>query len=281
MISRRVAAAAVILLALVLCGTVGRAVGFDLGCEIVFLDATGTLSRVPVALHAASDELVSLLADQGMPPDEVADIATSFDTAIADLSAGLATFPTLLPVPMIGGGIEIPLPFVVVDGIRVFGGILDTAIVRGVATLAGVEIPDPLLDEEFDLGGETAHLAADLDISAWVVSVEAVKRLDIWVAALNLSAGVDSTGGALTAVVTREVPAGWEGGIDATVASLHLEDLRWSAFAAHVGARLELGFPFLRLYAEVRLVQPVAEWVGWWDLHVGGLAGSVGMVIRF
>jgi len=281
MISRRAAAAAVVLFALVLGAACVRAGGFDLGCEIVSLDVAGTLARVPIALHGASDELLTLLADQGMSPDELADLAADFDSVIADVNAGLTAFPTLVPVPMIGGGIEIPLPFVVVDGVRLSGGILSSGIVRGIADMAGVEIPDPLLDEEFALGDETARFTVDADLSAWAISVEAVKRFDIVIAALNLSAGIGWTGGAVTVDVGRELSPEWAEGVDAALAALHLDDVRWSALAAHVGARLEVGFPFLRLFAEARLVQPIVEWVGWWDLHVGGLAGAVGVVIRF
>ncbi len=281
MISRRAAAAAVVLVALALGATSDLAAGIDLGCEIVSLDVTGTLPRVPVALHAASDELLTLLADQGVPADELAGLAADFDSAIADLNAGLTTFPTLLPVPLIGGGIEIPLPFVVVDGVRLSGGILSSGMVRGIADMAGVEIPNPLLDEEFPLGGETAHFTVNADLSAWAISVEAVKRLDIVVAALNLTAGIDYAGGAVIVDVGRELPPEWAEGVDAVLAALHLDDVRWSTLAAHVGARLEVGFPFLRFFAEARLVQPLVEWVGWWDLHVGGLAGAVGVVIRF
>ncbi len=281
MIPRRAAAAAVVFFALVLGAASGHAGGLDLGCEIISLDVAGTLPRVPVALHAASDEWLALLADRGMPADELADLAADFDSAIADLNAGLTTFPTLVPLPLFGGGIEIPLPFVVVDGVRLFGGVLSSGMVRGIASMAGVEIPDPLLDEEFPLGDETAHFTVNADLSAWAISVEAVKRLDIVVAALNLSAGIDYSGGAVTVDVGRELPPEWVEGVDAALAALHLDDIRWSALAAHIGARLEIGFPFLRLYAEARLVQPLLEWVGWWNLHMGGLSGSVGVVIRF
>ncbi len=281
MIPRKTAGSAAVLLALILGVLGGRAGGLDLGCEIGSLDITGTLARVPVAFRAASGELLALLADQGMPPGELADLAAGFDSAIADMNAGLAAFPPLLPVPLLGGGIEIPLPFVVVDAIFVSGAILNGAIVRGLAGAAGVEIPDPLIDEQFDFDGETTRFTLDADFSAWTLSVEAVKRFDAVVAALNLSAGVDYTSGAVLVDVGHDLPAEWAVGIDSALAELHLDDVRWSALAAHVGARLELGFSFLRLYAEARLVQPIIEWAGWWNLRVGGLAGGVGVVIRF
>jgi hypothetical protein len=281
MISRKTAAPAVALLILALAAVGGSAGGLNLGCEIVTLDVAGTLPRVPVAFHAASDELLAMLSAQGMPPDELVALASDFDTAIADLNANLTTFPSLLPVPLLGAGFEIPLPFVIVDGVRIFGGTLNGAIVRSIADAAGVEIPDPVVDESFNVDGETARFTLDAEVSAWSVSVEAVKRFDLLLGAVNLSAGIDVAGGAVTLDVGRELPAGWVDGVDAALAALHLGDVRWSAFAAHVGARLELGLPFLRLYAEARLMQPIAEWVGWWDLHAGGLAGSVGVVIRF
>ncbi len=280
MISWRTAAV-VLVLALMAGTTSAYAGGFDLGCEIISLDVTGTLTRVPVAFHAASDEILSALASQGMSPSDLAEVQTEFDTAIADVTSSLATFPTLVPFPLVAGGIEISLPWVVVDGLRFSGGVLTGAMVRSIAGMAGAEIPAPLVDTSFDLGGEPAHVTLDADVSAWTLSIEAVKRFDLLLAALNLSAGVDYIGGAVKLDVNHQVPAEWSGAMDAALAALHPDDVHWSALAAHVGARLELGVPFLRLYVEARLVQPVFEGVGWWDLHVGGFAGSLGVVIRF
>ena len=106
--------------------------------------------------------------------------------------------------------------------------------------------------------------------------------MDLFLAAIDLSAGVDYASGAVVIDIGREVPAEWAGGVDAALAALHLGDLRWSTLLDRTSACVSnSGLPFLRLYADVRLVQPIAEWVGWWDLHGGGLAGSVGVVIRF
>jgi hypothetical protein len=281
MISRRALAAAGVFLALALGVADARAGGFDVGCEIVSVDVAGTLTRVPVALRGAFDEILAMLADQGVPPVELADIEADFDSALADLNANLDAFPTLLPLPLLGGGIEFSVPWVVIDGVRLSGGILNGAIVRGLAAMGGVEVPDPLFADEFDLDGETASFTVDADMSAWAISVEAVKRLDIVVVAINLSAGVDFLGGSATIQVDRQVPPEWIGGVDAALGALHLDDVRWSAVAGHLGLGLEVGFPFLRLTAGVRLLQPFAQSSGWWDLRVGGLAGSVGVVIRF
>ncbi len=281
MIARSTAAAVVIALTVLLASAAGCAAGFDLGCEMISLGVAGTFDKVPAALGGASDAILTMLADQGMSPSDLADVEADFDGAIADFSAGLASVPTLLPLPTLGGALELGIPLVVIDEVRFSGGILTTGIIRGIADLAGAEIPNPLLDQDLDLGGEVAHVTADVDVSAWTLSVEAVKRLDVFLAALNLSAGLGYTSVAVTPEITREVPAEWQAGIDAALGALHLDDIRTAALSGHVGARLELGAPFLRLYAEVKLVQPIAEWVGWWDLHVGGLAGSAGVVIRF
>jgi hypothetical protein len=281
MTSRRALATAGVFLALAL-GVAGvRAGGFRVGCEVVSVDVAGTLTRVPGAFQGAFAEILAMLADQGAPPAELADIEADFDSALANLNANLAAFPTLLPLPLLGGGMEFSVPLVVMDGVRLSGGILNGAIVRGLAAMGGVEIPDPLLQEEFVLGGETASFTVDAELSAWALSVEVVKRLDLLVAALNLSAGVDFLGGGATIQVDRQLPPEWIGGVDAALGALHLDGVRWSAVAGHLGLGLEVGLPFLRLYADVRLLQPFAQNVGWWDLRVGGLAGTVGVVIRF
>jgi len=270
-----------VLLALALGAPGARAGGLDVGCEVVSVDVTGTLSRVPGAFRGAFDEILAALADQGLPPTELANIEADFDSAMADLNASLIAFPTLLPLPLLGGGMEFSVPLVVIDGVRLSGGILNGAIVRGLAAMGGVEVPDPLLQEEFVLGSETASFTVDADMSAWALSVEVVKRLDVLVAALTLSAGVDFLGGGAAIQVDRQLPPEWIGSAEAALGALHLDGMRWSAVAGHLGLRLEVGFPFLRLYAGARLLQPFVQRSGWWDLRVGGLAGSLGVVIRF
>lgn len=281
MIYPRARAAAAMLLVLILGAMGGRGAGLELGCEIVPLDAAGAFAKIPAAFGASSDALLALLSEQGVPPSELADIEADFDAALTDVTTTLVGLPSFIPIPLVAGGVEIPLSLVVVDAVRVSGGVLDSAIVRGIASAAGIEIPSPLVDETFDLDGETAGLALDVDVSSWSVAMDAVKRLDIWIAALNLSAGFGYTAGGITVDVERDVPADWIRGVDSALAELHLEELRWAALTTRVGARLELGLPFLRVYAEARLVQPLVEWVGWWDLGVAGWAGTLGVVIRF
>ena len=63
--------------------------------------------------------------------------------------------------------------------------------------------------------------------------------------------------------------------------ALRLDALRWSAFALHSSFGLELGPPFLRLSATVRLLIPVVRSLSWWEIGVSDLAASLGLVIRF
>lgn len=278
---RGVCVAVVAFACLILGATEGHAAGLELGCEIVGLDAAGAWDKVPAALGSSFDAITGVLADQGIPPGEIARLTAEFASAVADVSVALAAFPAAVPVPLLAGAVEIPLPLVLIDGVRFSGGILNRAIVHGVAAAVGFSVPTPLFDETVDVGGESVRVAVDADLSAWSISVDAVKRLDLWLAALQLSAGVGTSAGELAVDVGRDAPAAWAVGIDEALAALHLDEVRWAAFTTHVGARLEVGFPVLRFFAEARLVLPLAQWVGWWGLEVARWSGRLGVVIRF
>lgn len=259
----------------------GSAVGLELGCEMVGIDVAGAYDRVPEALGSSFDAVTRLLADRGIPPSEIARLTAEFATVVADVSSTLGSFPSAIPVPLLGGGIEIPLSLLIMDGVRVSGGILNRAIVHGVAAAAGLSIPSPLFAETFDVGGESVRVAVDADLSAWSISVAAVKRLDLWLAAVQFSAGAGYSAGEVAVDVVRDAPAAWAGGIDEALAAVHLDEIRWAAFTTHVGARLEVGFPVFRLFAEARLVVPLAQRIGWWSLDVARWSGTLGVVIRF
>ncbi len=281
MIARRAATASVLALALCLGAAGARGVGLDLGGEILAVDVAGAYAEVPAALAGSFDALLSLLADEGIPPGELAGLEAELDATVADITGALDELPGFLPVPLVALGIELPVSLVVVDAVRVSGGLLRDAWVRGIASAAGVVVPTPLVDRTFDLGGDPARFAVDASFAAWSLALDAVKRLDLWIAALSLSAGMGYAAGGATVTVEREVPSSWEPAVDEALAALHLDDLRWAAWSTRLGARLELGLPFLRVFAEVRLVQPLVAWVGEWDLVAAGWAGTIGVVIRF
>lgn len=281
-IDRAAVAAATVLFGLCAVGAVAHAGGIYLGLEAYTLDMTGTWTQVPVALSAAFGELETMLSDQGVPAEELSEISADFDAALARIEATLEDFPALVPVPLLALGVEIPLPWVVIDGVRLSVGFLDDRFVRGVASgVAGVLIPEPLLDETLDVGDDTASLQVDLAFSTWMISVDAVKRLDLVFLGADFFLGADVLWGSITPSVEVDVPEGWSDGVDAALAALHLDEISWRAFGLHAGIGFELGLPFLRLYAEGRFVLPVGQAVGWWNLHAGELAGALGMVIRF
>ncbi len=147
--------------------------------------------------------------------------------------------------------------------------------------VAGIDIPQPLLNETLDVGDDTASLTADVAFSTWMISVDAVKRLDLVFLGADFFLGADVLWGSVTPSVEVDVPEAWDEGVAAALEALHLDEISWSALGLHAGIGFELGLPFLRLYAEGRFVLPISLTNSWWNLHAGGLAGALGMVIRF
>lgn len=281
-ISRAAFAMAVVLLGVCAGGASVWASGVYLGLEAYTLDMTGTWAQVPVAASDAFDELLTMLSDQGVPPAGLAEISADFDETVANLHAAVSAFPPLIPVPLVALGVEIPLPWVVIDGVRVSVGFLDDRLVRGLAkSLLGIAIPDPLVDETIDVGDDTATFTADLAASTWMISIDAVKRFDVLFLGADFILGADVLWGSVIPAVEFDVPEGWDVGVGAALAALHLDEISWSALGLHAGIGFEIGLPFLRLYAEARFLLPIRLSVGWWDLRAGVLAGALGIVIRF
>ncbi len=111
----------------------GGGIGVDL--SIVTLDLTETIAKVPVAADDAFTEVEDALADLGMPPQDLAALEAEFDQALSGIEEALEEFPTLLPIPHLGASIEFSLPFVVIDGLRFSGGILNHQILQGIGDL--------------------------------------------------------------------------------------------------------------------------------------------------
>ena len=258
-----------------------QAGGIGVELPIYTVDLSGTLAKVAVAVQGAFAEIEGALADLGMPPADLNAVAAQFDQALSDVEQGLGEFPSLVPIPHFGGSIEFSLPFVVVDGLRFSGGILNDRILRWIGGLFGVEIPQPLVDVEIEEDGFEAAFAADVSFSSFILSTDLVKRLDLVIAAIDLGLGVDVIQGRITPQVDYEVPQEFQDGAAAALEALHLGELHWSAFVIHGLVGFELGPPFLRLVTECRVFLPVSQSTGWWEIGAGNLTGSVGLVIRF
>jgi hypothetical protein len=274
-------AAAVSVCVLVGFTTAALAGGITVGVPIHALDASAAFERVPIAVDAAFVEIEAALLDLGVPPEALGEIRLRIDESLDQIDAFAQTLPASLPVPLLGGTVEVPLPFVVVDGLRFTGGLLSDGVIRGIARLAGTEIPQPLIDESFEAGGFAGAATIDVALTTWMVSADVVKRLDALVLALTLGGGIDWIGGRIQPLVDLTVPAEIEAAADGALAALHVDDLAWSTLAVHGVVGLEIGPPFLRLYGELRCLLPLSERTGWWGLRSGGWAAVLGMVIRF
>ncbi len=258
---------AVFLLVILFLATSALATGIGLGTSFYTIDFSAALAKVP----GVAAEALSALE---VPEEDAAGI-------LADVEAALVDFPTVLPVPLLGGAVEVPLPFGVIDAVRISGGVLTDGILRGVADLFGVEVPEPLIDVAVDEEGFEGAFTADLTFSTFILSADLVKRFDLVLLGMNLGLGLDFTQGSVTPEISYEVPPEFEGGVASALTSLHLDGFRWSAFAVHGLVGLEIGPPFFRLAAEARVLLSLVQTSGWWGIEVGDVAGSVGFWIRF
>jgi len=266
---------------ILLCSGTAAAGGMTFGVPIYALDLSGAFVRVPIALNAAYAEIEEALIDSGVPQGDIDEMRERVDEALDQINDFAATAPPVVPVPLLGGTIEISLPLVVLDGVRFTGGLLNERVARGVARLTGVKIPEPLFDEAFDAGEFAGAATIDVAFSTWMLSTDVVKRFDALVLALTLGGGVDLIGGRIEPLIDLDVPAEFESTVDDVLTALHLDELSWSTFAVHGVVGLEIGPPFLRVYGDIRFVLPLSARESWWDLRSGALAAVVGLVIRF
>jgi len=246
--------------------------GLGVNLSICTLDLSGPWSQIP---QAASDALDAL----GISATDADQVLQNLNTSLADIAE---TIPIeLFPIPLVGGSIEFDLPFVVIDGLRISGGIFNDALLAGIGSMFDVAIPYPIgTDVEFDAGGGTVDLSAELYFSTFKLTTEVLKRLDLLVLGIEFGAGVDLVQGTIDPAVDVDFP-GHDAEVDAAKAALHLDGITWSTFAAHTFVQLEIGPPFLRLVLQGALMLPLSESSGWWTIRSGRLSGNIGLVIRF
>ncbi len=281
MSQRPVSTTAVVVCMLLLSGLSVAAGGLYIGVPIFTLDLTTALTQLPVAVNGAFDALETIFIDLGVPPAELGEIRAQFDDALTGIEDFTSEFPAYVPVPLIGGGIEFGLPLRVIDGIRISGGLLSENLVRSISGMAGFEIPQPLADFDLDIGEYSGNVTADLEFLAWALSTEVVKRLELLILALNFGAGLDLIGGEILPRISYDLPPEMTDGVAAALNALHLDELAWSAFAAHAMIGFELGPRFLRLYGDVRWTLPLSQAEEWWGIRPGPLSALLGFVIRF
>ena len=244
-------------------------VGLDL--SVCTVDLSGPFSRV----HGAASNALTAL---GVSATDAASILTDLDSSLADIEE---EYPIeYFPIPLIGGTIEISLPLIVIDKVVFSGGLINDSLMRGIADMAGYAIPQPIVSGTVDLGGDTASMTGDVNLSVFKLTSEVVKHLDLLIAGIELGLGVDFIQGNIDPVVNVTAP-GHQTAVNAALAELHLDGFTWTTFAAHASAQIEVGPPFLRLVVQGAYLLPIAGESGWWGIVSGNVSGKIGLVIRF
>lgn len=246
--------------------------GIGLDLSAVTVNLSGPLGMVP---QAASDALSEL----GLPTSEINQVLQDIDTQLADIESSMPV--EYLPLPLLGGTLEIGLPFIVIDKATLSVGLLNDSILRGIASMVGYSIPQPLVpDMAVDLGGNTANVSADVGLSVFKLTTRVAKHFDLLIAGIELGAGVDFVKGNVLPTVTVNAP-GYQTEVDAALDALHLDGLNWSTFATHVSGQVELGPPFLRLVVQAAYQLPISQSSGWWSVKSGIISGKIGLAVRF
>lgn len=184
------------------------------------------------------------------------------EDVLDELATALGEVPDLVPMPLLGACLGIPFGPVEIE---VGGGFLTDGILRGLGLWPrpGLDLTEPPLHLDFRLFAH--HLALALS-----------PRLDLGILALSFQAGVTLLGGNLVPELESSDLA-----VQAVIDGLGLTELAWSAAGGTLGARLELGLPFLRLFASGTAFFPWDQSPDTWGIQAGLWQASLGVVIRF
>ncbi len=254
--------------------------GISFGVPFYTVDLTETLVRIPGIVDNSLDALDLWLQDLGMPPTEIDTLLGDINNSITDFISNIEQLSiTSFPIPLVGGSIEFDLPLVVIDGIRLSGGILNQTILFEATDLLNLDVPHSI-DGEIEINGSTTEYSIAPLFSTFMLSTDVIKRLDLVIAGVSFGAGLDLIQGEIglaTPIIIEPASPGFQSVLD----KLHLDGLSWSAFAAHVSFGVEVGLPFLRLAGEARFMLPISQTPGSWQIKVGQWAGSAELVIRF
>ncbi|MCD5416004.1 hypothetical protein LR032_02715 [Candidatus Bipolaricaulota bacterium] len=246
---------------------------FGIGVEISFytLDLSASLAKVSPAVEDSLHRL-------GIPLMDIATTIVDLEAALAQIEANLPV--TSLPLPLLGGSIELPFPFLVIDRLRLSGGILSDGLLGGAAGLFGTEIPSLLIDETIVIDRVEGTIRAAPSFSTLMLATEFIKQVDLLIMGFDLGVGGSLIQGRIDPQVEINLP-GLQTEADAALAALHLDGISWSTFAFHASFGAEIGPPFLRMFARGRLLLPISQTPGWWGIRIGSISGSVGLAVRF
>ncbi|MGC9529499.1 MAG: hypothetical protein ACP5G2_02620 [Candidatus Bipolaricaulaceae bacterium] len=200
----------------------------------------------PLTLAQAKAQLQSWISAADLP-DELA----------ADLSARLAELPDWTPLPLLGGWAGVtagPVEF------NAGAALITDDLLRraGLWPEHGVVVADP-------------GLTADAQLMAYHFELGATLGLDLGLVLVGLESGADLAGGRMRLWLDSELadqPAALPG------------EVTWSSVGVHLGLRVEVGIPLLRLFARGGALAQVSRWSGC-PLAVGPWYGAVGLAVRF
>ncbi len=259
----------------------------SVGVPFYTINVLPALEQVPSVIDQAASAWEDALIAEGLPPEVAAELAAEVE-AVGDEIAALIPFWTAgtpgallqaVPVPHIGGAIEFHLPFVVLDTLRIEAGWLSEALVVSLLEMAGLGLG--LEDWPLVIDWDEASLWVAPEVRSMVLSTDIAKQVGLLVADIDLGVGVELISGRIMSGISV-VGGALQETISVLISELQLESLRWTAFAVHGSIGIGIGPPFLRLYARLKGTVPISQSVsGGWLMSVGGLSGSVGMVIRF
>ena len=171
------------------------------------------------------------------------------EEAREELSAILGKLPDLVPMPLAGISLGIPVGLL---ELQLAGALLTDGLLRNVGLWPAYGM---------DLA-ESVHL--DFMLRAYHLALGVSPRLDLGNVAFALAAGLSLSGGDLSLQVAMDE-----------------EKLGWGAIGGTLGAWLELGLPFLRLFASGAIFFPWGQIEDAWGAFVGPWQGKMGVVIRF
>jgi len=217
---------AAVLLAMLAIPGVATAQGISVGLWVDTLDIAGT-----------KDMLLSWAGALDIPEE-----------ALNELSAMLGELPNLVPVPLVGISLGIPLGQL---ELQLEGALLTDGVLRNFGLWPGQ-------------GVDLAELHLDFMLRAYHLALGISPRLDLGIIAVALAAGLSLSGGDLF-----------------LQAAMDAAQLTWGAGGGTLGAQLELGLPFLRLFASGAVFLPWGQVQDTWNVRVGPWQGKVGVVIRF
>ena len=265
----------------------GVAGGLGFGVPFYTLNVLPALEQAPAVIDQAAQAWEAALIAEGLPPEVAGELAAEIEAVGDGISASIPAWVAgtsgivlqAVPVPHLGAAIEFDLPFVFLDTLRFEAGWLSEAFALSALQWAGM---DPGFDVwPIVVDWDEAVLSVAPEVRSLMLSTDVAKQIGLFVADIDLGFGVDGMWGRITPGISV-LGGEFQETLGVLISGLHLDTLRWSAFAVHGSVGIGIGPPFLRLYARIKGTMPITQSVsGGWPVTLGELSGSVGMVIRF